>query len=94
MLVVLNRFSKIRKSNSVTYLNHEPMFEWCVIKCKFKNGHNKNICLKIGMCVDSWSAILHSLGCQRISKEGWKTSFDPPNRNKMTIHLIMTKISI
>ena len=27
--------------NSVTYLNKTPIFDWCVIRCGSKNGHQK-----------------------------------------------------
>ena len=29
---------------SVTYLNSTPMFEWCVVSCRSKNGHQKDFC--------------------------------------------------
>jgi hypothetical protein len=32
--------------NSVTYLNLTPMFKWCVIRCAFKNTHQKYMYLK------------------------------------------------
>ena len=32
--------------NSVTYLNQMPIFEWYVVRCGFKNEHNKkDMCL-------------------------------------------------
>ena len=32
---------KVSRSNFVTHLNTTPMFEWCVIRCGSKNGHQK-----------------------------------------------------
>ena len=32
--------------NSVTYLSQTPLFKWYVVRCGFKNEHNKkNTCL-------------------------------------------------
>ena len=33
-------------SNSVTYLNVVPMFEWCVVRCGSKNGDQRDLCFK------------------------------------------------
>lgn len=27
--------------HSVTYLNEAPLFDWCVVRCASKNGHQK-----------------------------------------------------
>ena len=42
-------------SNSVTYLNWTLIIEWCVVKCGFKNGHQRGVvCLsEIGLCMFS-----------------------------------------
>lgn len=42
-------------SNSVTYLNQILIIEWCVVKCGFKNGHQRGVvCLsEIGLCMCS-----------------------------------------
>ena len=32
--------------NWVIYLNPTPIFEWWAVKCRTKNGHHKNLCLK------------------------------------------------
>ena len=42
-----------------TYLKWTPIFEWCVIRCRFKNKHKKGMCLNdIGLCVQGLLAIL------------------------------------
>jgi hypothetical protein len=35
---------KISRPNSITYLNQTPLFEWCVIRCESKDGHQKDMC--------------------------------------------------
>ena len=30
----------------ITYLKQTPIFEWCVVRCGSKNGHQKGICFK------------------------------------------------
>ena len=39
-------YSKVDVPNLVTYPNWIPIFEWYVVWCGFKNGHQKDICLK------------------------------------------------
>lgn len=42
----------VSKSNSVTHLKQTPKFKWCVVRCGYKNGHHKDMCLKeTGLCV-------------------------------------------
>ena len=33
-------------SNSITYLNWMPIFEWYVVECGSKNGYPKDMCVK------------------------------------------------
>ena len=43
---------KIDVCNLSTYLNRTLMFEWCMDKCRSKNGHQKHMCLEeIGLHV-------------------------------------------
>jgi hypothetical protein len=35
---------KISRPNSITYLNQTPLFEWRVIRCESKDGHQKDMC--------------------------------------------------
>ena len=37
---------KVNVPNLVTYLDKTPIFDWCVIRCGSKNGHQKKKCLK------------------------------------------------
>ena len=39
-------FTKVSGSNLVTYLNQIPVFEWCAVRCRSKNGHQKDMCLE------------------------------------------------
>jgi hypothetical protein len=45
----------------VTFLNERPIFEWCVVSCVSKNGHQKDIGSKeIGLCAQNVRTILGS----------------------------------
>ena len=44
---------KVRKSNLVTYLNQRPLFEWCVVRCGPRNGHQKGMCLEVEIGVNA-----------------------------------------
>jgi hypothetical protein len=41
------------KPNSTTYYNWTPVFEWCLVKCGSKNGHQKMCLYKIGSCAQN-----------------------------------------
>ena len=52
--------SKVCICYYVIYLNWTPIFEWCVVRCKSKNGHHKVTCLKeIELCLLRLLIILH-----------------------------------
>ena len=37
------------------------IFEWYVIRCGFKNGHQKDMCFKeLGLCVQNMPTVLNS----------------------------------
>jgi len=56
--------------NLHTYADWTPVFEWYVVKCGSRNGHQKDVCLKeIRLCVQSMITILdphiqHDLGIE------------------------------
>ena len=39
--------SKVSGSNLVTYLNQKPKFKWSMVRCGYKNRHQKDTSLKI-----------------------------------------------
>jgi hypothetical protein len=43
---------KVSGPNSLTHLNQAPTFEWYMVRCESKNGHQKGImCLtESGLC--------------------------------------------
>jgi hypothetical protein len=51
--------TKVDGPNSVTYLSLTPIFEWSVVRCESKNGHQKDTCLEEGGL--SMSTILSSV---------------------------------
>jgi hypothetical protein len=52
--------SKVCGCYYVIYLKWTPIFEWCVVRCKSKNGHHKATCLKeIELCLLCLLIILH-----------------------------------
>ena len=51
--------TKVNRPNSVTDLDREPIFEWYAVRCGFKNGAQKYICLNdIGLHVQNMITIL------------------------------------
>lgn len=45
---------KVSGCKSIAHLKYTLIFEWCLIKCGFKNGHAKDMCLtKIELCVQN-----------------------------------------
>ena len=51
--------TKVNGPNSVTDLDREPIFEWYAVRCGFKNGAQKYICLNdIGLHVQNMITIL------------------------------------
>ena len=54
-------FNKVSRPNSVIYLNGTPIFEWWVVRCRIKNEHQKDMCLKeIGLQAQNVLTILSS----------------------------------
>jgi hypothetical protein len=46
----------------VTFLKQIPIFEWWVVRCRSKDGHQKDMCLKeIGLHAQYWLTILGSI---------------------------------
>ena len=48
--------------DSINCLNHTPMFEWCVIRCGSKNGHQLDMLStkEIGLCAQNMLPILNN----------------------------------
>ena len=40
------RVIEVSRPNSVTYLNWTPIFAGWVVRCRYKNGHKKDVCFK------------------------------------------------
>ena len=47
-------------SNSITYLDRTPIFEWYVVWCSSKNGYQKDVFKEIGLHAQNTRAILDS----------------------------------
>ena len=61
-LLLVSIATKVDWPNSATYLNLTPIFEWSVVRCESKNGHQKDTCLEeIGLRAQSMSTILSSI---------------------------------
>ena len=53
---------KIDMPNSITYLNRTFTFVWYAVRCGFKNGYHRNMCLKkYGLHAQNMVTILGSL---------------------------------
>ena len=53
---------KVSRRTSVTYLNQTPTFEWCVLRCGSKNGHQNYMCLsEVGFCALNLFTIIGSI---------------------------------
>lgn len=37
---------KVDVPNSITHLTRTPVLKWYVVWCSYKNGHQKDVCLK------------------------------------------------
>ena len=35
--------AQVSRPNLLTYLNRTPIFEWCMVRCGCKNGHQKDM---------------------------------------------------
>ena len=61
--------SKVSGPDSIMQLNWTHVFEWCVVRYRFKNNHQKGMCSKeIGLCAQN---LLDLLG--PISQHNWET---------------------
>ena len=54
---------KQSRPNSINYLKQTPIFEWCVLRCGSKNGHQKDIMhfKEIGLRAQNLLTILGSI---------------------------------
>ena len=54
--------AKVSGPNSVIHLQRTPIFEWCMIRCGFKNGYQNDTCLKeIGLVAHKLFTIMDSI---------------------------------
>jgi hypothetical protein len=55
-------YTKVRRPYSATFLSEYPIFQWCVVRCGSKDGHQKEISLiEIGLHAQNLLAILGSI---------------------------------
>ena len=52
---------KVRVANSDTAIIWTPIFEWYVVRCGSKNGHQTDKCFEIGLCTQNMLTILGSM---------------------------------